>query len=317
MPNAVKLGPALMHSFGGVSAAALLFTAATAASQNLFVSCYGNNSIVEVAPDGTVSTFASGLDVPAGLAFDGAGDLFEADEGTGNIYEFANVNGTLSSSPTVFASGLDMPFGLVFNTVTGDLFVSEYGNGDIAEITSGGTSGIFATGMDGPEGLAILQGYLFVANEAGNTVSEISPSGSVARTLTGFSNPSGVAFNVITLAVANQGNGVIDRVITPLDKNVIASGLNDPNGLAFDNNDLNLYEADTGSGKINEFIPTTESLGPGSVGVVVYTETNFVSGLDEPVELAFQPVIVPEPTRFGLLAAAGSIIVYLKRKKYA
>jgi hypothetical protein len=77
---------------------------------NLFVSTEiagnpgGGDTILMFAPDGTESTFASGLDEPRGLAFDRAGNLFVAEvppKTTGDILKFA-PDGT----GTVFASGL-------------------------------------------------------------------------------------------------------------------------------------------------------------------------------------------------------------------
>ena len=61
--------------------------ASSAQAQNLFV---GDNSgtIYEFTPGGVKSIFASGLSYPTGLAFNRAGDLFEFDYGSGNIYEF-------------------------------------------------------------------------------------------------------------------------------------------------------------------------------------------------------------------------------------
>jgi DNA-binding beta-propeller fold protein YncE len=76
---------------------------------NLFVSTEiagnpgGGDTILTFAPDGTGSTFASGLNEPRGLAFDRAGNLFVAEipaATTGNILKFA-PDGTY----TVFASG--------------------------------------------------------------------------------------------------------------------------------------------------------------------------------------------------------------------
>jgi hypothetical protein len=58
------------------------------------------------------SVFAFGLAEPTGLVFNSAGDLFESDTGSGNIYKFSS-DGTRS----VFASGLNGPFGLVFEPV--------------------------------------------------------------------------------------------------------------------------------------------------------------------------------------------------------
>ncbi|MGB8368204.1 MAG: PEP-CTERM sorting domain-containing protein [Limisphaerales bacterium] len=49
--------------------AAVLLIASSAQAQNLFVSCVGNGSIIEITPGGAQSTFASGLDEPVGLAF--------------------------------------------------------------------------------------------------------------------------------------------------------------------------------------------------------------------------------------------------------
>lgn len=74
----------------------LLATAATAgftsktfaAAGDLFVSDLATNSILVYHPDGTKFTFASGLNRPFGLGFDGSGNLYEADFGSGRIYKF-------------------------------------------------------------------------------------------------------------------------------------------------------------------------------------------------------------------------------------
>ena len=79
-------------------------------------------------PNGTRTTFASGLNGPAALAFNSSGDLFEADFNSGYIYEFA-PNGTQST----FASGLNNPNGLAFNS-SGDLFDADYGEGEYLRV---------------------------------------------------------------------------------------------------------------------------------------------------------------------------------------
>ena len=58
--------------------------------------------IIEIMTNGAPSVFASGLDNPVALAFDETGNLFEADENSGNIYEFA-PDGTRTN----FTSGLN------------------------------------------------------------------------------------------------------------------------------------------------------------------------------------------------------------------
>ena len=62
---------------------------------------FTGGKIYQVTPAGTATTFASGLNFPAGLAFDSAGNLFEADSGSGTILKFA-PDGT----HTTFASEL-------------------------------------------------------------------------------------------------------------------------------------------------------------------------------------------------------------------
>jgi hypothetical protein len=78
-------------------------------STNILGSPGGTDTILVFAPDGTGSTFASGLNEPRGLAFDRAGNLFVAEipvTTTGDILKFAH-DGTF----TVFASGLGRPEG--------------------------------------------------------------------------------------------------------------------------------------------------------------------------------------------------------------
>jgi hypothetical protein len=84
---------------------------------DLFVSDTLPGAIYEYTPGGVQSIFASGLNVPFGLAFDSAGDLFEGEQGSGNVNEFINNKGTLSTTPTVFASGFGFPLGLAFQGI--------------------------------------------------------------------------------------------------------------------------------------------------------------------------------------------------------
>jgi hypothetical protein len=53
------------------------------------------------------------LSEPWGLAFNSTGDLFVADLGSANVYEF-----TPSGAKSTFASGLHEPAGLAFQGVT-------------------------------------------------------------------------------------------------------------------------------------------------------------------------------------------------------
>ena len=106
--------------------------------------------IYKITPGGMNNLFASGLNVPDGLAFDSTGNLFESDGGSGNIYEF--TNGVATEKGT-FASGLNGPAGLAFDSA-GDLFEADAGSGNIYKFTPGGVRSTFATGLSFPTYLA-------------------------------------------------------------------------------------------------------------------------------------------------------------------
>ena len=102
---------AAYHSFDrAVFAGAVLLIVTSAPAQNLFVSDYiSSGTIYEFTPGGAQSTYVSGLPYTEGLAFDSAGNLFEADQNSGNIYEL-----TPRGRQSTFASGLPAPAELAF-----------------------------------------------------------------------------------------------------------------------------------------------------------------------------------------------------------
>jgi hypothetical protein len=113
---------------------------------------YNAGKIYKFAPNGTQTTFATGLNRPAGLAFGSDGYLFVADSSNAvnRIYEFA-PDGTQST----FASGLNSPQALVFDNA-GNLFEADYGSGTIYQFAPpDGTRNSFANGLNGPQALAI------------------------------------------------------------------------------------------------------------------------------------------------------------------
>jgi sugar lactone lactonase YvrE len=143
---------------------------------NLFTGDLGGlNTISEITPGGTRTTFASGLSEPESLAFDKAGNLYVANFYGGDIIKY-NSAGVGS----IFASGLQQPFGLAFDSA-GNLYESNYYGHNIEKFTPGGVGTVFATGLLSPTGLAFdSAGNLFVADEwAGNNgqVDEFTPGG--------------------------------------------------------------------------------------------------------------------------------------------
>src|SRR5438309_755467 len=149
--------PTLSYLLATIASVAtvLLPICAFAAPQILFESDFQSGTIFKFTPDGTRTTFASGLSGPVGLALDASGNLFEADENSGTIFKF-----TPTVAKTTFTSGLDVPTALAFDS-SANLFEASGNDGSIFVYTPGGTpESIFASGLSGPAGLAFQPAIL-------------------------------------------------------------------------------------------------------------------------------------------------------------
>ena len=164
------------------------------AAGNLFVA--RGHSVFKYTPDGTKSTFATGLKYPLGLSFDGNGNLFVSDgavtDAKSSILKF-----TPDGKRSMFAKGISSD-GMTFDR-SGNLFVSQ---GDsIFEFTPKGVKSTFvisklANFID----LAFdAAGNLFVVDQAvtvpglGHSIFEITPDRTKSTFATGLEDPSALA----------------------------------------------------------------------------------------------------------------------------
>jgi hypothetical protein len=136
-------------------------------------------------------TAATGLDEPAALAFDAAGDLFVGNIGNNTITVVPKASGGIFGQPVsanlattiTAATGLSGPFGLAFDAA-GDLFVASEGNSAV-DVLSESTGTIFGQSVTantevqllayptvwGPTSLAFdAAGDLFLANIVTDTI---------------------------------------------------------------------------------------------------------------------------------------------------
>ncbi|MGO9466580.1 MAG: hypothetical protein ACLQVF_20760, partial [Isosphaeraceae bacterium] len=67
---------------------------ALAHASNLYVSDSGSGTILQFDSSGNESVFTSGLNNPAGIAFDSGGNLYVADSGNGPILRYNSDQGT-------------------------------------------------------------------------------------------------------------------------------------------------------------------------------------------------------------------------------
>jgi sugar lactone lactonase YvrE len=177
------------------------------AAGNLFVA--DGHSVFKYAPDGTKSTFATGLRYPLGLCFDSEGNLFVSD-GAVTDAKSAILKFTPDGKRSTFATGISS-VGMAFDRA-GNLFVSQ--GGSIFKFTPKGVKSAFVISklanfielaVDGA-------GNLFVVDQAvtvpglGRSIFEITPDGTKSTAATELEDPS-------ALTVDAAGNlYVIDEV---------------------------------------------------------------------------------------------------------
>ena len=157
---------------------------------NLYVSVPINSSagtIAKVTPTGVISTYATGLGNPNGLAFDTAGDLLVGSTLgiNGKIYKVGPGGGVA----TLFASSVQGgTFGLAVDAV-GNVYASSYDNGFIEKFTAAGVDlGRYVTPGSDTYGIAFdSSGNLLVCGGDDEVVLSVTPDGKTVSTLaTGF-----------------------------------------------------------------------------------------------------------------------------------
>jgi sugar lactone lactonase YvrE len=252
-----------------------------AAAGDLYVAdASSNNAIAKYNPAGTRTIFASGINAPAGLAFDSKGNVYVTeqgyDQGGSNVLKF-----TPGGTKSTFASGFSLPQGMAFDGA-GNLFVTEFFATTITKITPAGTKTPFASGLSNPEGLAFDSlGNLYEADYGSGNVFKFTPAGSKTMFASGFSAPAGpfgLAFDSAgNLFVTDYTAGTVSKVTPAGTKTTFATGIGGPRGIAFDGSG-NLFVAGGSSSSILLFTPA---------GV----RSTFTVGAGTPSFIAFEPVL--------------------------
>ena len=236
----------------------VLLGGAAAQAENLFIPS-ASGTITKCAPDGTCTNFATGLNLPTGLAFDGDGNLYAANHLGNTITKFA-PDGT----PTLFAStGISGPQALAFDR-SGNLYAANFYLDTITKFAPNGTPSVFATSGFGCTGLAFDgDGNLYAANYSGSTITKFGTNGTpTVFASSGLSGPQGLAFDSNgNLYAANYNSSTITKFTPDGTPAFFASAnLRSPVGLAFDGNG-NLYAANYSGGTIEKFDAAGNDLG--------------------------------------------------------
>ena len=261
---------------------------------NLYIADFGNHRIRRVdAATGVITTVAgtaafSGdgglaisaqLDFPRGVAVDGSGNLYIADQGNNRIRRVDGGTGVITTVAGTGAGGfsgdgglatsaqLIIPRGVALDGL-GNLYISDSGNnhvrrvdtatGVITTVAGNGTAGFSGDGgpatsasLTGPRGLAMdSSDNLYVADRGNNRIRYVD-----------------LATGVIT-TVAGNGTEGFSGDGGPATR----AGLWSPNGLAVGGTG-NLYIADGGNNRIRRVDVAT-----GVIGTVAGNETSGFSG---------------------------------------
>jgi DNA-binding beta-propeller fold protein YncE len=261
-----------------LSLGTILALAISAEAQNLYVSAQvpPSHAILEFTPDGTQTTYASGLSYPRGLAFDSIGNFFAAhnpepgdrlDIGRVLKFNLRNHVSTFGSAAYFFFAGLAMDrAGNAYVMATDDRDPTAAGT--IFKFTPSGDRIVFGSVPGVPDnptvnlGLAFDRaGYFLYATATGaQTIYKFDPQGN--RTpfvgpdqFAPGTGPAGLAFDKSgNLFVSTEGNPGNDTIVyfTPMGvKTTFAMGLNTPRGLAFDTSG-NLFVAEVNQPELNQ-----------------------------------------------------------------
>ncbi len=232
----------------------------------LYVTDSGNETIRKITSEAEVTTLAGSItnagstngagnnaefNNPYGIAVDGAGNLYVADQNNdeirkvtpaGIVSSIAGKAGTRGSTDGSGGSArFYFPSGVALDAST-NIYVSDSGNNTIRKMTLVGTNWSVTTlagGFSQPYGLAVDgASNIFVADSFSATIRKITPAGAVS-TIAGLSGNYGVADGIGTNAqfyspvgvAVDQGNNlyVVDnysstiRKLTPLGTNWVVS----------------------------------------------------------------------------------------------
>ncbi len=178
---------------------------------------------------------------------------------------FVPVAAARYGPPQTIGSGYRSPFGVAVDSA-GDVFVADFGNNEVEEVTPGGTQTTIGSGFSYPEGVAVdAVGDVFVADGGNSRVEEVMPGGTQTTIGSGFRYAYGVAVDSAgDVFVADSGNNQVKEVTPGGTQTTTASGFSHPQGVAVDSAG-DVFVADTFNNQVVKVTPggTQTTIGSG------------------------------------------------------
>lgn len=128
---------------------------------NLYGSHYMGSNVYRIAPDGDVTTFVGGSNTPNGIAMNGLGQFYVADNNGNRIYHVANDGTPIDTFDVINPSGLLKAWD------SDTILFTQYLPDKLGKLAPDGsiTTAFEGTPLNGPVGLAYTDdGTLYVAN---------------------------------------------------------------------------------------------------------------------------------------------------------
>ena len=197
---------------------------------NVYIADNGTSSVYKVTPGGIQTTFTSGITGLDGITLDGAGNVYLASTSSTTITKI-----TPSGAQSTIGSGLSFPAGMAADGL-GDIFIANVGANNIVEVTPSGTQTTLGTGLNTPAGVAVdAAGNVFVADTSNGRVIKIAPGGAQTEIVgPPFDFPESIAVDAADNLYVALANGEVYQITpAPQAVNLLAT-LSFPVGVAVD-----------------------------------------------------------------------------------
>jgi sugar lactone lactonase YvrE len=206
----------------------------TNAAGDVFIADTGSSQVIKMPAGGGAQTVLAAGLGANGLAVNPAGDVFIADSVNNRVVKLLAGGG----ARTTVGTGLNNPGGLAVDGA-GDVFIVDAGNGRIVKVSANEDTQItVADGMASPQGVAVdAAGDVFISDSGNNRVLEIAAGGNAQITVAnGLASPQGLAVDAAgDVFIADSGN---NRVLEmPADGSApftVGTGLSSPSGVTLD-----------------------------------------------------------------------------------
>ena len=211
----------------------------------------GQGPAIAFGPGVQITVPTSGLGNPYGVAVDGAGDVFIADQSNNRVVEVPAGGGP----QTTVGSGLNQPTGVAVDGA-GDVFIADNKNDRVVEVPAGGgAQTTVGSGLSMPQGVAVDgAGDVFIVDTYNSRVVEVPAGGGAQTTVgSGLLYPTGVAVDGAgdVFIADNNNSRVVEVPAGGGPQTTVGSGLYYPYGVAVDGAG-DVFIADTDNSRVVE-----------------------------------------------------------------